>query len=176
MKKLISYPVALLVSAVSLLAMCIFDILLSLVYALLGKVPFLVDIIEFIGELLDLGLTVLFALFLVTAIWRVGHKLIQKICGPHDFEKSPIRHTTFLLLLLTLAMLIAVGGTFFGAVGERVASYTADMTGLGKWLMWGKAVKDTYTYACAEHLILYKLGSSAFLLGIINVFAEKFVD
>ena len=70
-----------LTTAISLVVMLIFDFLLSLVYSLLEKVPFLSEILDFIGELLDLGLTSLVAIFLITAIWNAGHSIIEKING-----------------------------------------------------------------------------------------------
>lgn len=170
MKKISGWFVALITCAVSLAAMLIFDYLLSLLYYYMGKVSFLVDILDFIGELLDLGLTALVAVVVATSIWNFGHKLTQKICGEQiPYEKSPVDRVNDLFILVFLAALAFVGYHFFVNIGDAVAFYTEGVTGLGKLLMFWKAIKEAFLYVRSEYILIYKIGFNSFILTVINL-------
>jgi len=170
MKKLSGWLVAIITSAVSLAAMLLFDLILSWVYFYLGKVAFLVDILDFIGELLDLGLTALVAVAVVTYIWSFGHVLIEKINGEEiAYNKTPLYHTNNVFIFLFLAMVVFVGYQFFTEIGGAVAAYTADMQGMGKLLMFLKAVKDVFLYVRSEYIFIYKIGANSFILTAISL-------
>ena len=168
MKKLSVWLVAIITSGVSLAAILLFDLILSWVYFQLGKVAFLLGILEFIGELLDLGLTALVAAWIVENIWTYGYTLIKKINGEKiPYNKTPLYHTNNMFILLFLAMVIFVGYQFFREIGGAVAAYTADTQGLSKLLMFLKAIKDVFLYVRSEYIYLYKIGANSLILTVI---------
>jgi len=167
--------VALVTALVSFVAMYIFNWLLSVVYYFLGKVPFLTDILDYLGELLEIGLTALAAYLIAIAIWKFGHSVIEKINGgPIEFEDSPIRSVNFFFLIPFLAILVFFGYQFVVLIGGTVAAYTAEFEGFTKILLFFKAIKDTLVFVCNEHIILYRVGVSSFYISIINLFADQF--
>ena len=170
MKKVSGWLVAILTSAVSLAAMLLFDLILSWVYFLLGKVAILVGILEFIGEILDLGLTALVAVAIVDYIWAFGHSLIEKIQGERiSYNKTPLYHTNNVFVFLFLAMVIFVGYQFFTEIGGAVAAYTAGMQGIGKILMFFKAIKDVFLYVRSQYIYIYKIGANSLILTVISL-------
>ena len=170
MKKVSGWLVAIVTSAVSLAAMLLFDLLLSWVYFYLGKVAFLVDILDFIGELLDLGLTALVAVLIVGNIWTFGHSLIDKINGEEiPYNKTPLYHTNNVFIFLFLAMVMFVGYQFFTEIGGAVDAYTAGMQGVGKILMFLKAIKDVFLYVRSEYIYIYKIGANSLILTAISL-------
>ena len=177
MKKIAVWPIAVLTSAASLIAMCIFDFILSLIYYFIEKIPFLSDIIEYIGEILDLGLTALVAALIATFIWKFGHTIIEKISGRSiAFKYSPVSYVNCVFILVFLAALIFLGYTFATLIGSVVTSYTADLQGMDKFLMFFKAVKDTFVFVRGENIILYALGYNSLVLSVINIFSDTFID
>lgn len=177
MKKLAAWPLAALTSAVSLAAMCVFDLILSVIYYFLGKVPFLTDLLEYLGDILDLGLTALFAAFLATWIWVKGHTLIEKLYGHEiDYDKGPVYRVNYVFFFLSLAAFLFIGYLFFTQVGATVTAYTADFQGLSKLLLFGKAIKDTFSFVCAQHLVIYKVGSASLILFVVHIFSDHFIE
>ncbi len=177
MKKVSMWLVAAMTCLVSLIAMCIFDFILSVIYYFIGKVPFLSDIIDYIGGLLDLGLTVLIAMGIATAIWRFGHSIIEKINGNGiEFQKSPIYYINNCFLFIFLAMVLFLGYKFVMLIGGAVTEYTAALQGMDKILMFLKAIKDTVALVCNENILLYKIGNNALILFAINIYADRFID
>lgn len=170
MKKIAAFTVALITALISLIAMGIFDFVLDLIYALLAKVPFLTDIVEGIGEILDIGLTALLAVFIAIYIWKFGYKVMRKLVEYESFEKCPLYHINNAFFFVFLAAYAFLGYHFFSHIGDAVSSYTADFTGFGKVLMFWEAIKDVYSYVCSQFYIYYLIGSGSFVLFIINVF------
>ncbi len=171
MKKISMWLTALTTSFVSLLAMLLFDYLLSTVYFYIGKVPFLSEALDFIGEILDLGLTALFAIFLIGAIWKLGHSIIEKINGKEiEFTKSPICYVNNLFLVVFLVALVFLVINFATIIKDVVTSYTSDTQGLGTILTFFEALKDAAIYVCDQNIILYKIGSNSIVLFFINIF------
>lgn len=172
MKKLSAWSVALITWVVSLAAMLVFDYLLTLAYYYIGKVSFLAGALEFIGEILDLGLTALVAAVVATAIWGFGLKLIRKIYGEKiPYEKSPVDRINDMFVLVFLAVLVFVGYHFFVNIGDAIAFYTENVTGLGKLLMFWKAIKEVFLYVRSEYILIYKIGFNSFILTVIDLFA-----
>jgi hypothetical protein len=171
MRKISGWFIALLSSLISLAAMLIFDFILSLAYHYIGKVPFLTEIMEYIGDIMDLGLTTLVAALLATAIWRVGLSVIEKLYG-HTiaFDESPIYHINVLFIFVFFAMAIFVGYQFITLIGGAVRSYTSDMQGMGKFLIFFKAIKDVFLYVRSENILFYKIGTNSLILFIISIF------
>ncbi len=177
MKKISVWLVALLTSLASLAAMCIFSVLLAVVYYFIGKVAFLSEIIDFVGELLDLGLTVLASMFIAITIWRFGHTVIEKISGKEiKYADSPIAYINSAYLFVFLVLLILLGVKFAMLIGGVVGAYTADFQGLSKILMFFKAIKDALLFVCNENRILYEICINALVLFGINIYAGKFID
>ena len=177
MKKIITWPIAIITSAISLVVMCIFSLILSLVKNWLGKVAFLSEIFEFLGEILDLGLIAIAALFIACSIWKCGKTVIEKINGQKEpFNKCPVFHINNLFLLAFLAMVIVLGYDFVMLIGKTVASYTAGFQGLGKLLMFYEAIKDTLGFVRNEKAILYTVGSNGLILFLINIFSDKMIN
>ena len=172
MKKISAWLVAIVTGVVSLGAMLVFDYLLSLVYHFVGKVKFLNGIIDFAGEILDLGLTALVAALIATAIWRFGHSLIEKMYGEKlPYENSPVCHIANSFIFLFLAVILFVGYHFFANIGDAVTTYTVGMQGMGKILMFLKAIKDVFLYVRSEYIFIYKIGANSLILTAISLFA-----
>ena len=174
MNKISGWFLALVTAAVSLAAMLVFDYLLSLLYFYMGKVPFLTGILEFVGELLDLGLTALVAAFVATTIWKFGHTLIEKMHGEKiPYEKGPMYIISVSFIFIFFAVLIFVGYHFFANIGDAVGYYTADMEGWGKVLMFLKAVKEVFVYVRSEYILIYKIGFNSMILAAIAAFVPR---
>ena len=170
-RKVSAYFVAIVTALVSLVAMLVFDYVLSLLYYFMGKVPFMVGIIDFIGEVLDLGLTALLAAVVANTIWGLGHKLVQKIYDQKiPYDKSPVDRVNGVFCLVFLVVLVFVGYHFFVNIGSAVAFYTEGLTGLGKILMFLKAAKETFLYVRSEFIWIYKIGFNSMILTIISMF------
>ena len=171
MKKISVWFIAVITTLVSLIAMLAFDFLLSLLYYLLGKVALLSGIINYIGDILDLGLTALAAALLAGAIWNFGLSVIEKTSGTTiQYKNSPIYHTNNAFFFLFLAILIFLGVRFATMIGGAVTAYTVDLHGMSKFLMFLKAIKDTFLYVRSESIILYKIGSNSLILFAISTF------
>ncbi|MBQ9973909.1 MAG: hypothetical protein IJP02_03000 [Oscillospiraceae bacterium] len=176
MKKLAIWPLALLTSLVSLAGMCLFDLVLSLFYYVIGLVPFLTDILDYLGDILDLGLTALFAGFVATEIWVFGHTLIEKINGASiPYSKGPVFRINHVFFFLAAAALLFVGWQFFSLVGSVVTGYTTGYEGFGRLLLFFKAIKDAFAFVCAEHLVIYRIGSASLILSVVHLFSEHFI-
>ena len=174
MRKIASWSVAFITSAVSLAAMCAFDLLLGVIGYYMKKVPFLSDIGEFcgemIGELLGFGITTLAALGIAGGIWKVGLTIIKKIEKKDlDYSDPPLGFTNGLFILLFLGTLIFLGVQFFMVVGGFVMTYTADLQGLAKILMFFAALKDAYFGVCAAHFIISMICADSLSLMLIHV-------
>ncbi len=177
MKTVLGWVIALVTSLVSLIAMCIFDFILSLIYYFFGKVPFLSEIIDFIGEILDLGLTVLVAALIANTIWEIGHSLIEKTTGKIlKYQDGPIHYINNLFLFVFLSMFLFLGYSFITSIGNAVITYTANYQGFAKLLMFYEAIKDTFSAIRDANIIFYMIGSNAFFLFAINVFFFKSPD
>ena len=170
MKKAATFGIALITALISLIAMGIFDFVFDLIYSLLAKVPFLTDILEGIGEILDIGLTALLAIFIAIYIWKFGFRVMNMIISYESFDKCPLYHVNNCFFLLFLGAYAFLGYHFFSHIGNAVSEYTADFTGFGKALMLWEAIKDVYTYVCNQYYIYYLIGSGSFVLAIINLF------
>lgn len=171
MKKISAWLVAILTALVSLGAMLLFDYLLTLLYFYIGKVSFLAGALEFIGEILDLGLTALAAAAVVTAIWGFGHKLVQKIYGEKiPYDKSPVDRVNSMFIVVFLAALVFVGYHFVINIGDATAFYTEGTAGLGKILMFFRAVKEVFLYVRSEFVVIYKVGSNSLIMAVIAAF------
>ncbi len=176
MKKISSWLVAILAALVSLLAMCLFDLLLSWIGFYIAKVPFLTDIIEGIGEILDLGLTALIAIVIASSIWQLGLKISNKITGQNvEFEDSALFKINNMFLFVFLAAFVFLGFNFFTIIGDTVTAYTADIQGFTKFLMFLKAIKDTFIFVCNDSLLIYTVGGNSFVLFVINIFYSRFI-
>lgn len=171
MKKISMWSVATTTSLVSLIAMLTFDFILSIIYYFIGKVAFLSEIIDFIGGVLDLGLTFLIAALIASAVWGLGSSIIEKINGePIEFNKIPIYNINNLFVFVFFGMLIYFGFKFFALIGDVITPYTADFQGINKILMFFKAIKDTFLYVRNENIIIYKIGTNSLVLFIINIY------
>ena len=177
MKKLAAWLLALVICLVSLVAMCLFDDLLAWVYHFIGKVELLTEILASIGEVLDLGLTALVAVLIVHTVWGFGYDRI-KILNPAvtRYEKSPIYHINNVIGLLFLVMLVVLGYDFVKLVGEMVRTYTEGFRGLGKCLLFFKALKDTYLLVGEANFALFRIGTNALFLFVGNLFAPGTLD
>ena len=176
MKKVLTWPIAVITSLLSLAAMYLFDLILTVIYYFLGKIPFLTDIIDFIGEILDLGLTVLVGVFILTFIWGLGKKLIEKIIGEHcEYEKTPIYYTNNCLLLVFLAMVIFLGIQFVPLITPAVTYFTEDSSGITKILLFFKAIKEVFLHVCSENAFFYRIGGNSLFVAIANIFFSKYV-
>ncbi|MBR5272715.1 MAG: hypothetical protein IKU25_04895 [Clostridia bacterium] len=176
MKKVFIWPIAVITSLISLITMLVFDFVLSFVWYFIGKVPFLTEIIDSIGEILDLGLTALTALVIVTSIWAFGHSIIQKIKGKSsDFQKSPVYYVNSMFFIMFLVMAIFLGYKFTMMIGEAVTVYTVGSQGVEKFLLFAKAIKDTLYFICRENIVIYRIGTNSLILSIVNVFSNKFI-
>ncbi len=177
MKKVSMWLVGIMTSLVSLAAMLLFDFVLSVIYYFIAKVPYLSDITGFIGDILDLGLTIIVAMSISVFIWRIGHTLTEKIKGEDiKYKDGPVSYINSLFILVFFAALIFFGFKFAMLVGAAVASYTADIQGFAKFLMFFEAVKDTLSFVCNEYILLYKIGTNSFILSIMNIYADGFID
>ena len=171
MKKFSSLLVAIVTSLVSLTALCICNLILAWIGYYIAKVPFLADILDFIGEVLDLGLTALIAILIAGGIWNFGHSVVEKLRGEKiDFDKGPVHRTNILFIFVFLAMSVFIGIEFFAIAGDVVSSYTADVQGFTKVLMFLKAAKDAFLYVGNTNYICYTIGESSLILFIINIF------
>lgn len=171
MKKIGTWSVAIITSLVSLAAMLVFDYILAWIYYLMGKVPFLTDVIEGIGEVADLGLTALVAVLIAHTIWAAGNSLIRKIDGEALKDKNtPLYHTNNAFLLVAIAVFVFVGYHFFRQIGGTVITYTSDPRWFAKILLFFEAIKDTFLTVRAEHILIYKIGWNSFVLAVIAMF------
>lgn len=152
--------------------MCTFDFLLSLIYYFIGKIPFLAEIVDGIGEILDLGLTALVAAVMATAIWNFGNSIISKITGKVvDYESSYVFCVNFVFIGIFLFATVVLGIQFASHIGETIAFYTEDSQGLTKVLLFFEAIKNTFSYIRAENVFLYMIGHNSLILCIISAFA-----
>ena len=174
MKKLSAWGVAIITGLVSLAAMLIFDFILSVIYYFIGKVPLLSDVVDYIGDILDLGLTALIAMGIALFIWRFGYGITNKITGENrEYDKSPVAYTNFCFIIVFLVMVLFLGYQFVTTVGRTVANYTTGYEGFDKLLLFLKAIKDHYTSVCGENIVLYKLGNNSLILWVINALASR---
>ena len=171
MKKTLTWTIAITTSFISLVAMLIFDFVLSLIYSLIGKAPLLSEIIDFIGEILDLGLTALFAYIIALFVWEKGQSVIEKINGETvEFNKSPISTVNNMFCFVFLGAAVFLGFKFAALIGDTVSYYTVEAQGFEAILMFLKAVKDTVVSVCVENIIVYKVCLNSLILFICNIF------
>jgi len=177
MKKISSWLVAILTGLVSLAAMFVFDVILAVIYYYIGKVPFLAEIMEFAGEILDIGLTVLVAVGISIYIWQFGHFVIEKINGKSiKFKDSPVLTVNSWFGIVFLTSIVFLGYNFAVLIGGAVTAYIAGFEGVSKILMFFKALKDTFSLVCTQNIIISKICSNSLFLFIIAVFADNFID
>ena len=176
MKTISAWLVAVITSGVSLAVMCVFDLILSIIYYYIGKIAFLTDILDYFGEILDLGLTAIVAMLLATAVWRFGHKIVEKIKGEEiEFEKGPVYCVNHCFFFAFIVIFLFLSFQFVMLIGAAVTNYTADLYGFAKILMFFKAIKDTVVHVCSDNLVLYKISANSFLLSAIQIFGSQFV-
>lgn len=177
MKRFFRWPIALLTSFATLVAMLLFDFILSLFYYLICKIPFMDYIIDFIGEILDLGLTALFAYTIAVFIWGFGHSLVEKIVGKDiEFKKSPVFYINLSFFFIFLIVFVFFAINVVMLIDDFVVNYTAQFQGLRKILMFFKAIKDSTIFVWNQNSILYRIGANSLLLSVINIFASNFID
>lgn len=171
MKKIVICLVAFITSAVSLALMYLFDILLSFIYFYIDKVKFLATILDFIGGILDLGLTALVAIAIAVSVWEVGHKIVEKIIGiPISRNKSPIYNMNYIFTVIFVVVFIFIGYKFIVTIGPVASSYMSAFNGVGKGLALWEAIKETFWYVRDSHIFIYRLGTNSFILAIINMY------
>ena len=177
MKKIFIWITSIIICAVSLIAVCTFDLILSYIFNIFEKVPFLNEILDFMGGFLDLGLTVLISIAISTSIWRLGHFIIKKINGEKiEFKKCPIYYINNLFIVLFFAAVIFLGFEFSMLIGKAVQTYTAEFQGFAKILMFFKSIKDTFLSVCNQNILLYEAGTQGLVLFGFNIFADRLID
>lgn len=161
MKKLLSWVMLIIGLSVNICIMLAVLDLFDFILLKLGGVPFLVDILDFAGEIIDLSLTSLAFVLLSLGGFSVVHSISQKICA--DSEDTRYRVVIAICSVIFILAVIAFVVCFALNVGPVYKQFTEGTNGFSYILAFGASIKYTFNFTWQTHKLLFDLGYVCFI-------------